>query len=40
MHPNTHGSVTTIEKIWKQPKCPFMDVRTQKTWRTHTVVIT
>ena len=25
MHPNVHGPLLTIAKIWEQPKCPSRD---------------
>ena len=37
--PSTHGSVTTIGKIWNQPKRPFIDAWIE-SWRIHTVVMT
>ena len=41
-HICTHMSITalfTIPKIWKQPKCPSIDVWIKKRWYTHNGIL-
>lgn len=36
-HPYIQAASFTITKIWKQPKCPPTDKRTEKLWYKSTV---
>ena len=32
MYPNVYITVSTIAKVWKEPKCPSMDEWIKKMW--------
>ena len=31
------AAIVTISKMWKQPKCPWMEEWMKKMWSTHTM---
>ena len=33
------AALFTIAKMWKQPKCLWMDERIKKVWHTHTGIL-
>ena len=37
MHPMSIAALSTIAKVWKEPKCPSMDEWIKKVWSMYTV---
>ena len=37
MHPMFIAALSTIAKVWKEPKCPSMDERIKKMWYIYTM---
>ena len=37
MHPMFLAALSTIAKVWKEPKCPWMDEWIKKMWYIYTV---
>ena len=37
MHPMFIAALSTIAKVWKEPKCPLMDEWIKKTWYIYTM---
>ena len=37
MHPMFIAALSTIAKVWKEPKCPSMDGWIKKMWYTYTI---
>ena len=37
MHPKFIAALSTIAKVWKEPKCPWMDEWIKKMWYIYTM---
>ena len=37
MHPHFIAALSTIAKVWKEPKCPSMDELIKKMWYIYTM---
>ena len=37
MHPTCIAALSTIAKLWKEPKCPLMDEWIKKVWYVYTM---
>ena len=37
MHPNIVAAMSTIAKLWKEPRCPSTDEWIKKTWHIYTM---
>ena len=37
MHPTCIAALSTIAKVWKEPKCPLMDEWIKKMWYIYTM---
>ena len=37
MHPNVHAALSTIAKLWKEPRCPSADDWIKLLWSIYTM---